>query len=708
MPLKQLFNPESIVIVGISENPDNLARQIAYNLIRFGYAGKLYMVGRNPGLFESRPILMVDELPEGIDLAIILTPAVTVPAYLEACGKKKIPYAIIESGGFSEYSPEGLELEQQLLKIARHYEMHLVGPNCIGISNPDSGILTHFLPTERTEVQSGQLAIIAQSGGVILSCTDILSANGLGVSKTVSMGNKTDLSEADYVRYLVQDPDTNAVIMYLESVVDGRELVDLARTASKPLLVYKSNTNPKSARIAKSHTAALANDDRIVDAVFHHAGILRLHNFAEMVSYGKAFSLPALKGNRLAVFSRSGGYAIVAADLANEFGFDLPEFSPAVIEAIRPFFRASIINENNPLDLGTVFDFESYPMLIEACLKDMQPDAVMLIFNFRKADHEKALSVGLRLVELSQTYQTPIALVYFSEYQVIRNLQQEIGYPLFNEVYEAMLALKGAYRFNVTRGQDAAPGSVSLPEGSNEAVRLILRTCQTKNRQPQLHEALKICEHYQIPVSPWAYVHSHSEAHSAADELGFPLALKVVSGVISHKSDSGGLVLNIRNHHELAEALDSMTGRLKDSIDGFLLQKMVATGREVILGGKRDPAFGPIILLGLGGIFVEILRDSVIRLAPITRDSAFQMMRELKGFRLLEEARGQPGVDINQLADSLVRLSHLVYDFPEIQELDINPMILYPDGGTVVDARIFISADYSNHKNIQAVRAQEG
>ncbi len=688
--MKQLFNPESIVVVGISENPDNLGRQIAYNLIRFGYPGKLYLAGRNPGLFEGHPIQTVSELPEGIDLAIILTPAATVPAYLEACGRKKIPYAIIESGGFSEYSAEGQALEQQLLEIARHYQMRLIGPNCIGISNPKYGILTHFLPTEPNEVQPGHLAIIAQSGGVILTCTDILSANGLGVSKTISIGNKADLSETDYVRYLFQDPDTSAVILYLESVINGRDLVDLARTASKPLLIYKSNTNPQSARIAESHTAALANDDRIVDAVFKHAGILRLRNFSEMVSYGKAFSLPALKGNRLAVFSRSGGYAIVAADLANDFGLNLPAFSQAVIDAIRPYFRASIINENNPLDLGTVFDFDSYPILIEACLKDMQPDAVMLIFNFRKADHEKALSVGLKLVELSRTYQTPIALVYFSEYHVIRSLEQAINYPLFGEVYEAMLALKGAYVFNATRGQNSPPEPQPLPKRNYEAAHLILRSCRIENRQPQLHEALKLCELYQMPVSPWALIPSIGEAHRAADELGFPLALKVVSKTISHKSDSGGLILNLQDHDQLDGALTSMTDRLQGALDGFLLQKMVDAGREVILGGKQDPAFGPIVLLGLGGIYVEILQDSAISLAPVSRDGAYQMIRELKGHKLLEGVRGQPGVDLDLLSDSLVSLSRMISDFPEIQELDINPLILYPNGGYVVDARIFI------------------
>lgn len=691
--MKQLFKPESIVVVGISENPDNLARQIAGNILRFGYPGTLYLAGRTPGFFEGLPIQTVQELPEGIDLAIILTPAATVPAYLEACGMKKIPYAIIESGGFSEYSAQGLALENHLLDIARRYKMRLVGPNCIGISNPDYGVLTHFLPTERAEVQAGRLAIIAQSGGVVLTCTDTLAANGLGVSKTASIGNKTDLRESDYVRYLIQDPDTQAVILYLESVANGRELVDIARAASKPLIIYKSNTNPQSARIAESHTAALANDDRVVDAVFRQAGILRLRNFAEMACYGKAFSMPALKGKRMAVFSRSGGYAIVAADLAHDFGFILPAFSSEVIEAIRPYFRASITNEHNPLDLGTVFDFESYPVLIEACLKGMKPDAVMLIFNFRKADQAKALSVGLKLAALSHAYKTPIVLVFFSENHILRKLQQDIGYPLFGEVYEGMLALKGAYDFYKTRNQIPLPASCSPPQEKQEAARQILHSCRSENRQPLLHEALTICELYQLPVSPWAFIQNLAEAHHAAIQLGFPLALKVISKNISHKSDSGGLVLDIKDQDVLGKAFESIMKRIPGPVEGFLLQKMVGSGREVILGGKQDRAFGPIVLLGLGGIYVEILQDSSIRLAPVTQDGAYQMMRELKGFKVLEGVRGQPGVDLDQLADSLVRISHLVSNFPEIQELDINPLILYPKGGCVVDARIFLSLD---------------
>jgi len=266
-----------------------------------------------------------------------------------------------------------------------------------------------------------------------------------------------------------------------------------------------------------------------------------------------------------------------------------------------------------------------------------------------------------------------------------------------------MLALKGSLQFSSTRAQDPTSGTITLPAGTKETANQILQSCRLQNRHPRLDEALKLCDLYQLPVPPWALVQSASEAHQEADELGFPLALKVVSGEISHKTDSGGLILNLRNHNELETAFESLAERLKASIDGFLLQKMVETGREVILGGKNDPAFGPILLLGLGGIYVEVLQDSAIRLAPVSREDAFQMMHELKGFKLLKGVRGQPGVDVNLLADSLVKLSHLINDFPEIQELDINPLILYPEGGFVVDARIFIHTGAP-----KADRPQEG
>jgi acyl-CoA synthetase (NDP forming) len=355
--MDQLFSPRSIVVIGVSDDPANLGRVIAANLERFHFAGPVHLVGRRPASLDGRPILTMEQLPEGVNLAILLTPAATVPAYLEACGQKGIRWAVIESGGFSEYSLAGRRLEEECRVVAKRHGLRFVGPNCLGISSTACGLATSFLPTQPEEIRPGRVAIVAQSGGVIRTCAVVLAGGGLGVSKTVSVGNKADLKEADYLRYFLEDPETGMVVLYLESILDGKALVELARAGRKPVLVFKSNTGPASARAAASHTAALANDEQVIEAAFKQAGILRLRRFSEMTTtFGKVFAMPPVAGRRLAVFSRSGGHAIIAADAASEFGFDLPPFSLAVLEAARPYFRASIMDTNNPLDLGTVFD----------------------------------------------------------------------------------------------------------------------------------------------------------------------------------------------------------------------------------------------------------------------------------------------------------------------------------------------------------------
>ena len=688
--MDRLFNPQSIAVIGVSDNPDNLGRIIVGNLLRFGYPGKLTLIGRHPGSCEGLPVVTIDDLPEGIDLAVILTPAAAVPIYLEACGKQKSAYVILEAGGFAEFSETGLRIQQECLAIARHYGMRLVGPNCIGISNPSHGVLTNFVATQKDEILPGHIAMLAQSGGVIMTCGDILAGSGLGLSKTVSMGNKIDLQEAEYLDYFLKDPDTHAIFIYLESVGDGRRLIELARGSEKPIMVYKSNTSPASAAVAASHTAALANDEQVLDAAFNQAGILRLRSLRELVACCKGFSLPPLRGNRLAVFTRSGGYGIVAADLASEMGFDLPPFSPAVLEAVRPYFRVNIMQENNPLDLGTVFDFDAYVVILESCIKEMRPDGLMLIFNYRRQDTLKARQIAKDLANLSRSYQIPVALVFFTETEELQSLEKSLGFPVFGEVFEAMQGL-AAWR-TVIDQRGIKPKEIPNPPTPKQLhkAKSILTTCMTENRQPYLHEALEICISYGLPVVPWLFTKSRRGVLKLAENLGFPVALKIVSGTISHKTDEGGVILNIPDSTGLEKALEEMEIHLAGQSDGYMLQKMLPPGREVILGGKRDPSFGPVVLVGLGGIYVEVLRDTSLRLAPITLQEAVQMISELRGRKLLEGVRGQPPVDLNLLADCLVRISYLIIDLPEIQDIDINPLLFFAGGGAIVDTRIGI------------------
>src|SRR5512133_3273280 len=331
--MDKIFYPESVVIVGVSERPDNLGRNIAENFMRFKYQGRIYLVGRQPGELQGLPIVdSLEKLPDGIDLAIILTPAATTPGLLEQCGRKKILRVVIETAGFSECSEDGKVLEQKLAQIAQAYGIRVVGPNCIGVVNTASGMCSIFVRVDQSEIVAGKTSFMSQSGGVVLTMWDMLSAAGIGVGKEVSVGNKLDIKESDYLNYFLQDPDTDICLMYLESIDDGRGLVELAARGEKPIIVYKSNTGQASHRAAQSHTAALANDEAVVNAAFKQFGIQRAHSFRDLVLYTKGFAMPPVRGNKLCVFTRSGGHAIISADSATKFGFELPAFPQSLID----------------------------------------------------------------------------------------------------------------------------------------------------------------------------------------------------------------------------------------------------------------------------------------------------------------------------------------------------------------------------------------
>ena len=325
--MEQLFYPRSVVVIGVSESPDNLARVILENLLEFQFKGKIHLVGKKEGLLHGKRIATsLDDLEMGIDVAVILTPAPTVPGILESCGRKKIPWAVLETGGFSEYSEEGARLEQELLRVARKWGIRIVGPNGIGIVNTENGFVVPFVGMKKGPVSQGKVSILAQSGGVTFTYFNLLSSAHVGISKMVSMGNKLDLDEIDYLRYLAKDPQTQIIGLYLEGIGKGRELMEAAQTTSKPIVLHKSNIGEGSRQIAKLHTAALANDDRIVETALKQANIIRTKDFRSYINAVKVLSLPAMKGGRLVVLSRSGGIAIMAADSAEVHGFRLHPF----------------------------------------------------------------------------------------------------------------------------------------------------------------------------------------------------------------------------------------------------------------------------------------------------------------------------------------------------------------------------------------------
>src|SRR4030042_953692 len=374
----QLFNPKSVVVIGVSENPNNLARMIVENLFEFQFNGEIILVGKKEGILFGRKILTsMKDLQEEIDTAVILTPAQTVPGILESCGRKKIHWAVIESGGFSEYSEEGTKMEKEILQIAQKWGIRIVGPNGIGISNFENGFVIPFVKMRRRGINKGKVSVLAQSGGVSLAYINLLASANVGIAKVVSMGNKLDLTEIDYLKYLIQDPQTEIIGLYLESLERGRELMEIARSTSKPIILHKANIGEGSHHIAKFHTAALANADRVVDAALRQSDIVRARDFRFFASAVKILSLPPMKGNSLIVLSRSGGIAIVAADSAERYGFKLFPLAKNFTGRIQSYFRAKVIQPTNPLDLGDLFDFELYTKILEQVLKIKGVDGIL-------------------------------------------------------------------------------------------------------------------------------------------------------------------------------------------------------------------------------------------------------------------------------------------------------------------------------------------
>lgn len=690
--MHKLFYPKSVVVIGVSERPDNLARNIVENLFEFKFDGEIFLVGRREGILFGRKILTsLDQLPDGIDVAVILTPAQTVPDFVEACGRKKIFRIIIETGGFREYSEEGGRLEQTVLQIARKWGIRIVGPNGIGVANIDNGFVVPFVKLKRGPLSKGKLSILAQSGGVLLSYANHMISANVGISKMVSMGNKLDLNEIDYLKYLIEDPQTEIIGLYLESLERGRELMEIARSTSKPIIIHKANTGEGSHQIARLHTAALANDDKVVEAALKQADIIRTRDFRSFVNAVKILSLPPCKGKNLVIISRSGGIGVVAADSAERHGFRLLPPDPKLQEQFHNLFRAKVIQPTNPLDLGDLFNFDLYTTILEQALRFQVVHGILFQHGATAEEKEPSRKFVQAVKELSFRYQKPVALQYNTDEEELAYIKRALDYPIFTEPEDALTALaisRDHYRRLTTSREEP----FLYPVDRSRAVKGLQKAIEEK-RDPLLPEALEVLEAYGIPVADYQVVERKEDLKQALEKKGFSAAMKVISPEISHKTDVGGVVLNIDSLKKAEEAYERMVNLNPKNPTAILLQKMIPNGKEVILGAKRDPSFGPVILFGLGGIYVEVLKESSLRVAPISRSEAAEMISELKGSAILKGVRGEKASDIDALVEMLVRLSQLMVDFPEIEGMDINPVMALEKGAIAVDARIVLNIE---------------
>lgn len=694
--LRAFFYPESVAVIGVSPDPKNLARNMIHNLLTFGYQGEFIPMGRREGVISGQRIRQsLDEINHSIDLAAILTPAKTIPGILEECGQKGIRWAVIESGGFSETGEEALPLEEACLKVAKKYGIRFIGPNGIGLANMENGLVLPFWPL-REDLFLGSVSVLVQSGGVGLSYLKFLAEENIGLNKFVSMGNKLNVDENDLLAYLIEDEGTRIILVYLEGFTDGRRFVEVASRSDKPILVHKSNRFRASAQIAHSHTAALFADDQLVDYALEQAGCVRVNTMDDAIDYLKILSLPPLRGNRLTVVSRSGGHAVISADACGHYGFKLPLFPKDFLKAIESRLRANVIRLQNPLDLGDLFDLAFYETIVEELMRQADVDGILLMHGYRSGpEQEDSRKLILKVEELVDRYQKPVAVVVVTESDELDYLKRHSKIGIFTAPENAMRAFD--LSFKLASRERSAPDPLTRPfngAGLSKAEDILSKAIGRDYLF--LDESLELIRHYGLPVIEYRLARSPEEAVKAWHSFGGSVAVKLNRPHVSHKSDEGLVRLNVSSEAGVHEIFEVFRSKFVPKDVEVLIQPMASEGQEVILGGKQDGVFGPVILFGLGGTFVEVLRDVVWRVAPINAREAWRMIHQIKGRNVLEGIRGQGPYDLDSLGKSLIQIAQLLTDLPMIQEIDVNPVKLNGTGEGILalDARVAIGNEH--------------
>lgn len=694
--MKNFFYPSSIAVFGVSSQYDNMAKNIVKNLIDFDFQGTIHPIGRTRGNVYGMEIRQsIDEVEGPVDLAIFLIPAKAIPEHLRACGLKGVRRVVISSGGFSEFAGERMTLEDEVKAILAEFDMRLIGPNGLGVINNEIGLCLPFVRLHRFPL--GPVSLMTQSGGMGLTFIMLLTSENIGINKYVSLGNKLDVCEAELVPFLESDDKTGIIGLYLEEICRGREFMRMMRGVKKPVIVYKANTTGEGARIAHSHTAAVANDDRVVDAALKQAHVLRVSDLKHFVTSAKAMLLPPMRGNRVAVLTPTGGYAVILADWCERHGLTLPPFPEKFIKDVQSHVRAGVINMTNPMDLGDLFDMEMLAITITRAMQEENFDALVLgwlLLQDAGMAMSGAFNVFPFLEKMVRDYKKPIALCLVGDPGAIDRFKRRTSLPIFDspeETVQALAALRAHSKWSEEGFAEPELFSFDKPR----AAALISAAKKAGRRELGFIDSMELLAAAGITAAPAVRAADPEAAASAAEKLGFPVAVKLLADDVSHKSDVGGVRLGLATPDEVRAAAREMLDAAAAKgfhADGVAVQKAAAPGREVIIGAKRNEHFGPVVVFGLGGVLVEAMKDVAIRVAPLSRRDAEEMLDEPRGAVALRAFRGAPPADREALIEILLRVSSLMTACPEIAELDVNPVIAAPEsrGATAVDARVIL------------------
>ena len=694
--MKHFFYPSAIAVFGVGSGSSNLAKNIIHNCLEMGYAGDIFPVGKNSGVvFGKKIITNPEDLPENIDLAVILVPSHLVGKYLDVCGSKGIRHAVISTGGYREFKDTDNSAEDTLLKTAKRHGIRFIGPNCIGIINTGSGLCTPFNPINTKNFKKGIVSIVAQSGGVANQVAHSFSDEHIGFSKIMSIGNKLDLDEIDFIEYLMDDKNTKQIHLYLESIDNGRKLMEAAKKSTKPIVILKSNVSRTASEVAKSHTAALSNNDRIVEGAMKQAGIIRVNTIHEMTVCAKVLRLPELKGNRLVAISLSGGFSVILGDACEKHGFTCPALPEALIHKIESFRRGGVIRMTNPMDFGDIHSIEALIFALKDCLALDNIDGMVLsimygpeiakMFGKEMTRLDKLLDI---FTQISKEANKPIGLSFFAERRYIEQLKAVNTFPVFNDPEESVLAIKMLW--------DYSRKKIFKQTGKkNDQSRIqFIKNRNIINERSALsgYESKQFLSSYKIPVTREIQVTNKVSLIEAAKIIGYPIVLKGCSPDILHKTEKKLIGMDIRNEDEALISFKKISSRMNGTENTIIVQEMVKGKQELVVGLINDPHFGPCVMFGLGGIFAEILKDVSFRVAPLDPCDALEMINEIKGSKILSGVRGMEVVDMKILTDILLTIGKIGMENEAIKEIDINPLIISGNKPVAVDALVVLKA----------------
>jgi len=697
-PRDRIFNPKSVAVLGVTATPGTVPYDIFHNIQSSGYKGVLYPVAPGKRSIDCVPAYRyLSDIEDEIDLAVIVFPASVCDKALIMCGEKGVKGVIVISAGFREVGPAGIEREQRIKDICKEYHISLIGPNCLGVINTDPKTMLNASFARKMPAQ-GRIAFLSQSGALCTAVLDYARGKNIGFSKFVSFGNKAGVTEIGLLDFLQQDPETDVILLYLEEMRDGRALIETAKRitrgpGAKPILAIKSGRTPQGADAASSHTGSLAGEDAICDAVFQEAGIIRVNSIEELFNTATLLAYqPIPAGNRVAIVTNAGGPGVMATDAAVSMGLRIPRFDPATTAALDAALPAAA-NKKNPVDVIGDARADRYEAALDAVLADPNVDEALVILTPQSMTDIEEIARGVVKVRTASSKPVACSFMGASDVQVGIDILQDAHVPHYVLPEWACQAMADVQRVRQWRAM-ALTEFEPLPVDRQAAAAVLDRA--PDGYLPE-ERALAVLAAYGLPVPKHRFCAGADEAVAYAETIGYPVVLRVVSPQIVHKYEAKGVALDLPDARAVRAAYGEMIGNIarvvpEAEVAGMVVRGMIPEGREVILGAKQDEAFGATLMFGLGGVYVEVFNDVTFALAPIDAGTAERMVRGIRAIRLLEGTRGRAPVDIAAIEACLRRLGQLAGDFPQISEMDVNPLIVNDRGGgcTVADVRIRI------------------